>query len=300
MNHRLTTSALTALTLAVSSAVATSVIFGGGQAAATGSSGQRAAQPAAEAATEPAAQPATEAATEAAVRAAAVSNSAHELVYTPVLPCRIADTSVRGGKLAPGEIREFRVRGTANFTQQGAKVGGCQIPDGAVAATLSFTTSSAAGGGRLTAWARGTTEPDTYTASYLASARLTNEATVRIFSTASAPTSPHIRVHNRGASTNLIIEVTGFFAEQIQADVWPDGAHEGGNRVLSVVHSATGVYRVKVDRATVGCSFQGTVYGEPGVVSFAPSGPYVDAIVYSLASGTPTAANVRWAFTANC
>ena len=52
------------------------------------------------------------------------------LVLTTIEPCRIVDTRLAGGKILPGagENRTFNVVGTANFTTQGGKSGGCSIP----------------------------------------------------------------------------------------------------------------------------------------------------------------------------
>src|SRR5207247_9417884 len=62
-----------------------------------------------------------------------LGDSAADLVYTPVIPCRIIDTRLAGagGALAPGTPRDFHVSGTAGFESRGGKVGGCGVPAGA-------------------------------------------------------------------------------------------------------------------------------------------------------------------------
>jgi hypothetical protein len=58
-----------------------------------------------------------------------LGESALDLVYTPVTPCRIIDTRPpgAGGALAPGAPRDFHVAGTAGFDTQGGNAGGCGI-----------------------------------------------------------------------------------------------------------------------------------------------------------------------------
>jgi hypothetical protein len=61
----------------------------------------------------------------------AIGDSASDLVYTPVEPCRIVDTQFGGGAIAAGSARSFLVTGAAGFGAQGGNASGCGIPDDA-------------------------------------------------------------------------------------------------------------------------------------------------------------------------
>ena len=65
-----------------------------------------------------------------------------DLSFTPVAPCRILDTRLAGGPLAPGAPRSFVVAGTAGFGAQGGREGGCGIPAGAAAVEMNFVVVS--------------------------------------------------------------------------------------------------------------------------------------------------------------
>ena len=76
-----------------------------------------------------------------------------QLLYTPVTPCRLIDTRVAGGALAPGVTRNFRVTG-GGHEEQGGSSQGCGIPLGrATAAFINFVAVNPAGQGNLRAWA---------------------------------------------------------------------------------------------------------------------------------------------------
>src|SRR5439155_11294970 len=50
-------------------------------------------------------------------------------VFTPVEPCRIADTRVSGGPIAGGDTRAFNVVGASlDYSSQGGSATGCGIP----------------------------------------------------------------------------------------------------------------------------------------------------------------------------
>jgi len=78
-----------------------------------------------------------------------LGDSAADLVYTPVAPCRIIDTRLAGGPIAGGSSRNFFVAG-AGFTSQGGTSGDCGIPFGpATSVMINFVAVSPQGAGNL-------------------------------------------------------------------------------------------------------------------------------------------------------
>ena len=83
-----------------------------------------------------------------------------DLVYTPLPPCRIVDTRIRGGKFAANQTRNYSVNG--NTTSQGGSAS-CGVPNGVnepAAVVLNLTSSGGTGNGFLTAYPLGTKRPN--------------------------------------------------------------------------------------------------------------------------------------------
>jgi hypothetical protein len=98
------------------------------------------------------------------VVAPAVGDAASDLLFVPVTPCRVIDTRLAGGKMNVGEVRSFRIAGTAGFEAQGGKAGGCGIPLGAAsplaaAVAINIVAVQPEGSGNLRAWPFGDTVP---------------------------------------------------------------------------------------------------------------------------------------------
>ena len=90
--------------------------------------------------------------------ARAVGDVDQDLVFVPVRPCRVIDTRLAGGPLAPGEERQFVISGTVGFEAQGGTPGGCGVPRsaivrGATAVALNLVAVNPQGPGNLRAWA---------------------------------------------------------------------------------------------------------------------------------------------------
>ena len=60
------------------------------------------------------------------VTAQALGDADSDLLFVPVSPCRIIDTRLAGGRIAPGPggVRHFEVAGTTGFEAQGGQAGG--------------------------------------------------------------------------------------------------------------------------------------------------------------------------------
>jgi hypothetical protein len=83
-----------------------------------------------------------------------LGDTAADLVFTPVTPCRIIDTTLAGGPIPAGSTRDFYVNGNAagTFESQGGAAGGCGIPDDATSVEMNFVAVGPAGPGDFRAF----------------------------------------------------------------------------------------------------------------------------------------------------
>lgn len=77
-----------------------------------------------------------------------------DLVFTPVAPCRIINTTVSGGALSANTTRSFFVNGNTagSFETQGGTAGGCGIPDDATSVEMNFIAVGPTGAGDFRAF----------------------------------------------------------------------------------------------------------------------------------------------------
>lgn len=59
----------------------------------------------------------------------ALGSAGYDMVYTPVTPCRLADTRVAGGQITGGTTRQFDADGP-DLSFQGGSANGCGVPYG--------------------------------------------------------------------------------------------------------------------------------------------------------------------------
>ena len=135
-----------------------------------------------------------------------LGDSGADLVYTPVTPCRIADTRVAGGVIAATTSRLFDIDG-GNLSAQGGSATGC-LPYGVVtAAVLTLTVVTPTGPGFLTAYGYNGPVPLAASMVYGPGDVLSNTTVV--------PDSPgaggDFNVYSY-ASTHLVIDVVGYYA----------------------------------------------------------------------------------------
>jgi hypothetical protein len=142
-----------------------------------------------------------------------LGDSAQDLVYTSVTPCRIINTRApgAGGALAPGAPRDFHVTGTAGFDTQGGNAGGCGIPAGATAAMINFVAVNPAGAGNLRAWPFGQAAPTASIINYSASVNIANGVVVALCDPATATCGFDLTVRADASATQLVADVMGFF-----------------------------------------------------------------------------------------
>ena len=176
--------------------------------------------------------------------------------YVPITPCRIVDTrDSTHGILKANVAQAFAVGGTAGFTAQGGKSGGCGIPQSATAIATNLTATILGGTGVIQAWPRGTTRP---TAIVLAFNPAMHGITVGATLTVNPASTTGLLVESLRANTHFVIDVDGYYREPITATVNYDGT--------STVHSSqvtstgrnpgnsSGVYVVNFDQTITDCS----------------------------------------------
>lgn len=138
----------------------------------------------------------------------ALGDTANDLVYTPVNPCRIVDTRNIGNPISANTTRSFDVDG-ANFFGQGGFNGPCGIPFNvarAVAMTITATAANAVG--FFTAWSVGSPQPFTSVINFNANQNIANTTIVPVLPGG----GDDFFVFSGGATAHVVIDVVGFFA----------------------------------------------------------------------------------------
>jgi hypothetical protein len=134
------------------------------------------------------------------------------LVFTPVAPCRIADTRVAGGIIAANVARAFDVTAVSNYSFQGGESSNCNIGNAgsfaALAANITVINPNASG--NLKSYAFATATPVTAnTMSYAAGEVRTVFAIVKLDQSAASNEMSVIS----SASAHLTIDVVGYFTQ---------------------------------------------------------------------------------------
>ena len=132
--------------------------------------------------------------------------SYQDLKYTPVTPCRVADTRKAGGAISAGGIRSYNVRGAV--ASQGGNSGGCPSPKGEPLAVHVNVTSVPLGNGWITAYPYNSTAPTASIVNYRSDAQnVANSGTIKTcFNCAK-----DINIKIGGGTTHAIIDVLGYY-----------------------------------------------------------------------------------------
>jgi hypothetical protein len=178
----------------------------------------------------------------------AIGDSAADLVFTPLAPCRVVDTRApTAGILVAGTPREFVVAGDgALFASQGGQAGGCGVPVGATAAMLNLVATGSTGMGHLRAkaWAAGT--PVMPNASIINFGivsglnALANGLALPICDPAAAACTYDLHVQSSVSNAHLVADVVGYFSSV-------EGVLTGAEAPLEVTGS-------NVRLSTTGCA----------------------------------------------
>ncbi|CAN5732125.1 hypothetical protein BH10ACT1_BH10ACT1_00230 [soil metagenome] len=205
--------------------------------------------------------------------------ASYELSYVAITPCRVLDTRDAGGTMTSTE-RTFKVSG--NLASQGG--GPCGIPSSAKAVALNLTAISAGGS---TGFVRGRAAGGpTATTSLLNFSPALNASNA-----VSQPVSSAGMQLRTYGSANLVGDVQGYYAEQIEGMIDPSGSvYNGTSAIVSAVRNSTGNYTVTVDRDVTYCTptvtaYSGYVYGS----AYTFNGNKVSVLIWYLNnSGTAT------------
>jgi hypothetical protein len=178
----------------------------------------------------------------------AIGDSAADLVFTPLAPCRVVDTRIStAGILVAGTPREFVVAGGGGvFASQGGQAGGCGVPVGATAAMLNLVATGSTGMGHLRAkaWAAGT--PVMPNASIINFGivpglnALANGLALPICDPAAAACTYDLHVQSSVSNAHLVADVVGYFSSV-------EGVLTGAEAPLEVTGS-------NVRLSTTGCA----------------------------------------------
>jgi hypothetical protein len=188
------------------------------------------------------------------VRAAALSPASSTTSFVSITPCRIADsrhgTGTNGKKLKKNNTRTFTIAGTGSLASQGGAAGGCGVPATARAVVLNAVAMSPSKKGSLKIWQTGLAEPSG-TFLYYGSFTMSGSGDVTLPSGAQAG----ITVKNFTSTTNLVLDVTGYYMPQLHGLVSPGGSiYAGSPSILSATNPSAGVYTVTFDRNITYCT----------------------------------------------
>ncbi|MFM7064271.1 MAG: RCC1 domain-containing protein, partial [Actinomycetes bacterium] len=149
------------------------------------------------------------------VRPAAAVADVPAFEFTPLAnPCRLVDTRAAGGSLAVGATRSFLAKGSSSLAAQGGSPTGCGVPTTAGAVEIAVTAVSPSGAGFLRLLnADAAKVPDATFVNYTSGVSITNTGTVPI----ALATSPHFTVANFGGTTQVVVDVLGYFLDSVTA-----------------------------------------------------------------------------------
>lgn len=208
----------------------------------------------------------------------AAIDSTSETKFTSIAPCRAVDTRSAGGALASGQGRQFRVGGSSSFASQGGPSSGCGLPTNPVAVAVTITTI-ARSGGYLKAWAAQAPEPAT---SFMNYGTAFNASTSGNVPSSSAGT---ITIRNFTGTTNVIVDITGYYVKPLAAQINTNGSIARQSRVTSATKGVTGQYTVNFDRAVSACYYSTAPFFDGYTVRAEPRGTNGVEIFVDNASG---------------
>jgi hypothetical protein len=177
-----------------------------------------------------------------------LGDSQADLVYTPVVPCRIIDTRFAGGKIPAGGTRSFRVTGV-NFSSQGGTSGDCQVPVGpATAAVINFVAVAPDGAGdfRITPFATAMPSASFLNYALVTGLNIANGMAFAICNPATTTCTDDFTIQADVSAAHVVADVQGYFrnlrTEQVKSFVVTDtgtGASTSGSCTNATGLSAT-------------------------------------------------------------
>ncbi|MEZ5181513.1 MAG: hypothetical protein R2702_06520 [Acidimicrobiales bacterium] len=147
----------------------------------------------------------------------------------------------------------------SSFAAQGGKSGGCGIPAGATSVELTATAVGASSG-FLRLWPTGATPPNATFMNYDSAFNVSNSGTIALCSSGCSSTAD-LTARAYGNSTDLVIDVLGYYEAPLAAVINADGTVRSGSRVVANFKLALGGYGIQFDRNVAGCAIQATPEG---------------------------------------
>jgi len=147
-----------------------------------------------------------------------LGNPALDLVYTPVTPCRIVNTTVAGGIIGANTTRSLYVNGNTagTFENQGGTTGGCGIPDTATAVMMNFVAVGPSGPGDFRAFpfSAAPTPPLASVINYsnLPGLNIANGLAQPVCNPATTTCTFDLIVQADVAASHLVVDVVGYFS----------------------------------------------------------------------------------------
>jgi hypothetical protein len=232
-----------------------------------------------------------------AVVSAAPIDTSTESKFTAITPCRIVDTRVAGGPIAAGASRGFAVSGATGFVGQGGTNGGCGVPTAATAVALTMVAVDETGVGYLRQWPAGVAMPFSSFLNYAGTDLVSTGGTATITGTANPALNVSANIH----SSNVVIDVQGYYIKPMYAHVESDGTILSGSRVTSSASLSIGQYEVIFDRDVSGCAYNVSVDPDTGyTLKTQPRSGNANGVFVRIGnlSGTNTA--IRFYLTVTC
>ncbi len=143
-----------------------------------------------------------------------LGDTAKDLVFVPVNPCRIIDTRLAGGAIAANTVRNFDVTAVTDYSFQGGVAndcGGVGLAGSFAAAAINFTVVTPGTAGYITAFPYLGTQPLAATVNYTAGSIVGNYAVVKLDQGASAS---ELSVYSF-AQTHLVADIVGYYTTAV-------------------------------------------------------------------------------------
>jgi hypothetical protein len=145
------------------------------------------------------------------VHTKSLGDTTDDLVYTPVVPCRIVDTRLgAGGVFLPQTQRDWLTYSPGGFASQGGSATNCGIPVRPVAVMMNTTLANTVGGPEFfTLWPSGQARPTASTVNWFGPAQQPANAEIVPLCTGGGCTSDFSAYAS--GQTQAIIDVLGYF-----------------------------------------------------------------------------------------
>jgi hypothetical protein len=224
--------------------------------------------------------------------------AANGSTYHAVQPYRLADTRQNSGQTGAGQTLTAGRTLTVGVSPSG--VAPNDVPFGATAVVVNITAVDPSSTGYLTAFAAGQTVPNISTVNFTAGQTVANEATIALGNTGD-PFYGQLSVYNFTGSTDVVIDVQGYYTPHGFHYAGPYTSLGGGYNAVTDVHTGTNhPVRVLDTRPGSGQQGAGETLGPDSSLSFYPGTgtfPYgtpavpgdATAVVLNVTAATSTA-----------